>query len=1228
MKNLLLRQKKNVLLLLISLTFLSFTANYFFQPGLDTVPAIDPFLNGNLPEIEPSGDIYLKEIYTDIEWESPQAILPFPGTDSLLVVEMDGRFYTLPDNDNATELERILVMDIQDRCWYYSYFGDVGQKHGGFQNVVFHPDFGKGEGKDYIYVYYVYKSENEDSDWSAPYYNRLSRFTWTGNNFDPNTELIMINQYDTHKGHDGSGLAFDNEGFLYVTIGDEGTFGEDATNHTQVLNDRFRSGVWRLDVDSQGGSVSHPIGRQPNNANTPVDVEQSYTQGYYIPSDNPWVTGTGEFLEEFYALGLRNPFRMTYDPPTGNFWIGDVGASGWEEVNFMDKPGLNFQWNFKEGFEEGYRDFTNYPNPIYGEERTPLLAYDGSVGSAVIGGYVYRGADIPELYGKYIFGDNANGQVFALTHTGGNSNGGLEVLGNIGGSVFNGISALGYNHDNEIMILKLSNGIPGGGKIFKIKKNENNNAEQLPALLSETGVFSDMQNLTPAAGVIPYDVNTPLWSSGTEKNRWVSIPQDGVVDSVEEQIGYSEEGQWTFPVGTTFVKQFNNPDGTKLETRLWIHGSNGEWFGGSYKWRANGQEADLILLGDMESVTIDGDTFNYEYPAANACIQCHNASAGWVLGFSARQLNRDIHYPSTGRVANQLETLSSLGFIPQIDPNTVPTMVRIDDNNASLETRVRSYFDSNCASCHIPGNTRAGFDMRFSTPIPEQGLIEGAIIEDLTGSNKAIVSGDFVKSNVHYRLNSLNPSIMMPPLAKGRIDKEAVKLLEAYISSLDENCDSGNSALLGFNNLGNGDFLDVHSPHININRTGSYTNNAQEAVSICLEEFNFFASRIGNPVTPFIAKVNSENDFTVISIGQTRNSSEYISGLNTFNYSDHSNDAVVLQPGETVAPGFIDAYPDGSNSTPGNSLIPAITTGFTDDVWQSYQLNATSNPHLKMGFIPQGNTIEQHLNRSYQFNIGIKVSAIEGEVIPVTAVTLFKEGFYGGFSWEVVAGEYPDITELRISDNSISSLQIEDGYVIELYSEKDYGGDVLILETNSDFLGYLNFNDKVSSIKVYEYVAPPLPTFITLFELDNYGGTSWALGVGDYPDVTLEGIPDNDVSSIEIEAGYVVELYSEQDYGGEVLILESNTADFISSNFNDQVSSIKVYEYAAPTVATLFKDGGYGGTSWALGVGDYPDVTLEDINNNDISSLQIEDGYVIELYSEKDYGGDVLILET
>ena len=165
------------------------------------------------------------------------------------------------------------------------------------------------------------------------------------------------------------------------------------------------SGVLRLDVDCRGGAISHPIPRQPLNG---------HTAHYFIPNDNPFV-GQSNVLEEFFCLGLRSPHRMTYDPPTGRIFIGDVGESAREEVDVIEpgESGLNFQWNYCEG--------TLGQNAIatcIGISRGPVLDYPHTDGRAVIGGYVYRGKKFAaDLGGKYIFGDNVMRTIWAMDET-------------------------------------------------------------------------------------------------------------------------------------------------------------------------------------------------------------------------------------------------------------------------------------------------------------------------------------------------------------------------------------------------------------------------------------------------------------------------------------------------------------------------------------------------------------------------------------------------------------------------------------------------------------------------------------------------------------------------------------------------------------------------------------------------------------------------------------------
>ncbi|HEX3134167.1 MAG TPA: PQQ-dependent sugar dehydrogenase [Planctomycetota bacterium] len=231
----------------------------------------------------------------------------------------------------------------------------------------------------------------------------------------------------------------------------------------------------------------------------------------------------------------------------------------------------------------------------------------------------------------------------------------------------------------------------------------------LPATLSATGVFSTPSSLTVKPGVVPYTVNSPLWSDNASKLRWVALPGTG-------KIGFNATGEFTWPGGTVLVKHFEiakAAGGTRrLETRLLVldaAGTNG--YGVTYKWRADNSDADLVVAGGADEVLSDvsgGQT--WRYPSRDQCLVCHTATAGFVLGPKTRQLNGAFTYP-TGRSDNQLRTWNYLQmFGTRIDESAISGLRRtvpLTDTAASVETRVRSYLDSNCAQCHRPGGTGA-----------------------------------------------------------------------------------------------------------------------------------------------------------------------------------------------------------------------------------------------------------------------------------------------------------------------------------------------------------------------------------------------------------------------------------------------------------------------------------------------------------------------------------------
>jgi mono/diheme cytochrome c family protein len=326
----------------------------------------------------------------------------------------------------------------------------------------------------------------------------------------------------------------------------------------------------------------------------------------------------------------------------------------------------------------------------------------------------------------------------------------------------------------------------------------------LPLLLSETGVYANTPNRVPASGLISYVPNTPLWSDGAQKSRYMAVPYySGGLITPAEQIAFLPTNAWTFPVGTVFVKNFDLTVNTtnpgvplqRLETRLLVRNINGGVYGVTYKWRPDNSDADLLTTSLNETIAVTNATGVtnqvWYYPSPVDCLTCHTPVANYVLGVNTRQLNGTMAYPATGQTDNQLRTLNRLGlFYPAINEANISSydqLSALTNLSASLVQRARSYLDANCAQCHQPGGTGTTFDARYDTPLAQQNITNYPAQASLLPDNEPayiVADNDVWRSMLLSRINVVNPSTQMPPLARNVIDTNAVAVITAWINSL------------------------------------------------------------------------------------------------------------------------------------------------------------------------------------------------------------------------------------------------------------------------------------------------------------------------------------------------------------------------------------------------------------------------------------------------------------
>jgi uncharacterized repeat protein (TIGR03806 family) len=319
-----------------------------------------------------------------------------------------------------------------------------------------------------------------------------------------------------------------------------------------------------------------------------------------------------------------------------------------------------------------------------------------------------------------------------------------------------------------------------------------NSHGKIPLLLSQTGAFTDLRTLTPAPGLIPYDLIVPFWSDGAAKVRYLALPQGA-------QIGFTPDGDWTFPAGTVLVKTFELPTDEahpqlkrRLETRFIVRDDKGGVYGVTYKWRADNSDADLLTSSLIENIAIrrgDGSIREqpWYYPSRENCLTCHNSHTSGVLGLKTRQLNRTLAYPS-GVSDNELRTLNHLRLLDtplsEGQLQALPRLAALSDQSRSIEDRARSYLDANCGHCHRPGGTVAYFDARFNTPLAKQELIDGPILINEGIDRPHVIAPHDIWRSIAYMRIDTNGDIRMPPVARETIDAQGVQVLRDWIDSM------------------------------------------------------------------------------------------------------------------------------------------------------------------------------------------------------------------------------------------------------------------------------------------------------------------------------------------------------------------------------------------------------------------------------------------------------------
>lgn len=684
---------------------------------------------------QPPSPYMTERVFPSLSFAEPCELVAVPGTNRLLIIEVKGKIYTFENQPNDENLQPEL-------------FADVTQLDPGFfrvYGIAFHPKFGDPKFPDQRYCYISYVLNGR-----TPQGTRVSRFKVTDTDpptMDLASEQIVITWLGG--GHNGCHLQFGPDGMLYISSGDGGdSFPADGHNTGQDIGDLLAS-VLRIDVDHTDGNKL-----------------------YRIPADNPFV-GQPKARGEVWAYGLRNPWKMCFNPADGSLWVGDVGWELWEMIYRIERGG-NYGWSLTEGKQPVHRERVRGPSPIL----PPTVEHDHTEARSITGGYFSQTDRLPELRDTYVYGDYVTGKIWGVKWAGGSVTKKEELV-----DTTIAIVSFGLDQNGDVLIVDY------GGTLHRLKENPRRGQNaNFPAKLSETGLFADVKNDVPAPGVIPYQINAEPWADGTTAQRFVALPGGARLTTYEKtdvQIGLIK-GEFQFPTDGVLVKtiylemEAGNPASRRrVETQV-LHYDVDTWKAYNYVW--NDEQTDATLAPDVSTdrafVIKDEQAAGgqrqqtWHHASRTECILCHTTRAASIHGFRIPQLQN-------------LSSLASLEIFAEPLPEKIAAYPVISDPRKTLEERARAYLHINCAHCHRRGGGgSASFDVQYEIPFDKTRLdtrpTQGTF--NLPGAH-VVTAGDPYRSVLYYRMAKLGHG-RMPQFGSNVVDEAGLKLVHEWIMSL------------------------------------------------------------------------------------------------------------------------------------------------------------------------------------------------------------------------------------------------------------------------------------------------------------------------------------------------------------------------------------------------------------------------------------------------------------